>query len=573
MVFFRGLVRGAVPAYLLSGLELEAISRSKVTDPASGRHDTTEVVLATVERLGEAMEADGGADYWRPHLWRLCGEHPGLVDVLELPAFRVLAPEAAFWLLRLAASPHWSQDAAQAQWAELAPWLKVIAARAVELPCEFQRKFIEAVAGIYMSAMDDDEDVAQVVGDGIALGPRVARRPFSTRAVLGTVLVPLVQADWNDRRHLDALREAPDSSWIALEGACRRDNDATLIGWGFARLARVDPELLARGFAGKPKALFRTATLLAAVSSEVAVQLLAAHRESRLADARTVDAPVERLCELIEPVARAGGPDPIRRVLRQHLAGERVLSAAQVSGHRARLVADLDLVRLAAIRQAVERHLASRAGTESIASPAALHALVMLDGAGLNRRQLRRLITAAFGGDPEWRLRHPLSRSWFARHPRLSQSAWLAGMDLRGQIDGIGAVRICVESDPLEALKVGTYVGSCLGRGGGLSYSAAAVVLDVNKHVVYARDAPGSIIGRQLLAISEADELVCFEVYGNASPARLEPLFRRFDQAFASRLAVPLFASTPGSGDYEIASILSHEWWDDGAWDGAVPAG
>jgi len=47
--------------------------------------------------------------------------------------------------------------------------------------------------------------------------------------------------------------------------------------------------------------------------------------------------------------------------------------------------------------------------------------------------------------------------------------------------------------------------------------------LDVNKQVVYARDPHGAVIGRQLLAISEADELVCFSVYATAGPALLEP--------------------------------------------------
>jgi hypothetical protein len=128
-----------------------------------------------------------------------------------------------------------------------------------------------------------------------------------------------------------------------------------------------------------------------------------------------------------------------------------------------------------------------------------------------------------------------------------------------------------VEPDPLEALKLGTYVGTCLGRGGNLEYSAAAVVLDVNKQVVYARDRRGSVVGRQLLAISEADELVCFAVYGTARVDLLEPLFRDHDRAFASRLGLALFGGSAAAEHYEIATILSRAWWDDLPWRDVVP--
>jgi hypothetical protein len=171
------------------------------------------------------------------------------------------------------------------------------------------------------------------------------------------------------------------------------------------------------------------------------------------------------------------------------------------------------------------------------------------------------MLAANLAGDRDWRLRHPRTEAWFARHPRLDRAVWLAGIELRSELPDLGAVRIAIERDPLEALKLGTYVGTCLGRGGGHVYSAAAVALDVNKHVVYARDARGAVVGRQLVALSEADELVCFRAY---APTLLEPLFAAFDRQLAAELRVPVYARTDAS--YEIASILSHDWWDDGAW-------
>lgn len=127
------------------------------------------------------------------------------------------------------------------------------------------------------------------------------------------------------------------------------------------------------------------------------------------------------------------------------------------------------------------------------------------------------------------------------------------------------AVTLAVEQDPLEALKLGTYVGSCLGLGGSFAYSAAAVVLDINKQVVYARDKRGTVVGRQLVAISEDEQLVCYEVYPLNAQKELESAFREFDTKFAAALDLPIY-----NGDdvenYEIAHILSHDWWDDLAW-------
>jgi hypothetical protein len=329
--------------------------------------------------------------------------------------------------------------------------------------------------------------------------------------------------------------------------------------------------LLTSAFVSTPGAVLQTADLLAAVSFEVAEQVIAEYQASPIADVRVADASVERLCELVQPIAHAGGPDPIRRALRRHLKGEVVLSDAQLRGHRQRIVADLDVVRLAAIRQAVERVLAARVGIERIESSTVRHALTMLGSVENHRRQLRRMLMANLSGDREWRLRHPKTKEWFARHPRVNRDKWFTGVEKSADIDGVGRVRLAIEADPLEALKLGTYVGSCLGRGGSFAYSVAAVVLDVNKQVIYARDARGSVVGRQLLAISEDEELVCYSVYGTVKVELLEPLFREFDHAFAAELGLPLFGQRSNSDDgYEIASILSHDWWDDDAWNEVI---
>jgi hypothetical protein len=118
---------------------------------------------------------------------------------------------------------------------------------------------------------------------------------------------------------------------------------------------------------------------------------------------------------------------------------------------------------------------------------------------------------------------------------------------------------------------MGTYVGSCLGLGGICADSSAAVLLDINKQVVYARDQHGKVIGRQLLAISKEDELVCFSVYPLSMKTEFQTLFMKYDRAFANLLGLPLYQIPREEGwestRYEIEDILSKDWWDDGPWD------
>ena len=564
--FFRGLVAGASTAYLESGLELGALSQVKIEEPPAGQVDVTTIIESTVERLDKAMDEDSGSEFWRPQLWRLCGFQPELVELLASPIFVALQPEAAFWVIRLASSPRWSPETADEQWHVLARTLPLLVEFATRLPAEYQRKFVEDMGDVYFWALGNDHTATDALAKCVDLCFRIAKAPFGTQAVLGELLPCMALAyddglqSWTDRK---AVRDAPDSSWLALEKACKRYNQVRLLGRGLNRLGQFAPRLLVSAFSKTPGALLETADLLAAISFESAEAVLREYAKSPLADTALVDASLERLCEVIAPVAQAGGHNPIRRALRDHLSGEAPLTEAQVRGHRERIIAELDVVRLAAIRQVIERILATRVGIDKIATPTVRHAAAMLNDVEIHRRQLRRLLTATLAGDAEWRLRHPRSKEWFARHPKVDREVWMNGIETRGRIDGVGDIRIAVETDPLEALKLGTYVGSCLGRGGNLEYSAAAVVLDVNKQVIYARDNRGAVVGRQLVALSESDELVCFGVYGSAKAELIEPLFREFDRAFASKLGVQLYGRS--SDDYVIASILSHEWWDDGA--------
>jgi hypothetical protein len=136
------------------------------------------------------------------------------------------------------------------------------------------------------------------------------------------------------------------------------------------------------------------------------------------------------------------------------------------------------------------------------------------------------------------------------------------------EIVGHRRVELAAENDPLEALWLGTYFGTCLGLGGGLTYSAAAIALDVNKQVVYARDTSGTILARQVLAIAEDDRLVCYLVYPRNARIELRDAFRNYDLRLAEALGISIYDpdAEPQCPEPEVASILSRSFWDDGAW-------
>jgi len=566
--FYDAFARGASTEYLVSGLEIGAIAPGQVKELPAGSTSVTSIVEAAVTRIGDAFDEDSGVAFWRPHLWRLCGHLAGFKEVIASAAFLALEPKAAFWLVRLASLTRWNPETAEREWRALEPHLSLLVEFAGRLSPNYQRKFIEQYGDVYLWAIDNDLDVPDALAKCVDLNFRLASAPFSTTAVLGPVLPYLAvvhEGEWNDRH---ATRDAPDSSWLALEAACKRDNDMRTLRRGLNRLALHAPKLLVVTFASNPAALIETADRLSSISYEAAKVVLAAYVKSLLAAEAVGDAPIERLCELVDPVVQAGGPNPIRRALREHLAGGGVLSEDQLRGHRARIVEDLGIIRLASLRQAVDLALAAKVGVEEIETPTVRHAVAMLEAVGVHRRQLRRMLSAWLAGDREWTSRHPRTREWFAKHPKVDRDAWLTGIATCVDVSGLGRVDLALEADPLEALKLGTYVGSCLGRGGHFEYSAAAVVLDVNKQVVYARDERGAVVGRQLLAMSESEELVCFGVYG-AARRELEAAFRAFDQALAAKLGIPLFSGSP-EAEYEIARILSHDWWDDSAWDPAA---
>lgn len=263
------------------------------------------------------------------------------------------------------------------------------------------------------------------------------------------------------------------------------------------------------------------------------------------------------------------------RALRTHLAGGWQLRPAQLARHQTRLIGQVTLLRCCSVEQAAQRALRERLGLvdlPSADSDDALHALALAQFTDLNRRALQRHLRHHFNGNADSIAQHPLSRAWVKAHSGVDETCWRRGLTLRDTPPDVGPVTLSVEQDLLQVLKLGTVVGSCLGLGGGLSFSAAAVALDINKQVVYARNEKGKVIARQVLAISKGNHLVAFSVYPLSTPVALAHVFLDYDRRFAQALGLPLalHADTQGRDEeacFDVEEILSRDFWFDGLWE------
>ena len=311
-----------------------------------------------------------------------------------------------------------------------------------------------------------------------------------------------------------------------MDRAVRRENDALLAGRGFGILLRHLAAFAVDAFVAYPTRVMAVSRTLGAVDYDEAcerVRVFARHRLLELrAHSSTFGAEsvplheqarglVHAVSEFIDPRA----PNPVPRRLRDFLGGRTIASRRPARPDMCNecVLGSIPLI-LAVLEKSVFGH--ARAFIElDPSSDAARHALLLERKADENRRPLRRLLKAVASGDYEYLERHPATLAYRRSHTALDDrtwATWLEGLTLEASFRG-NRVRLRVEQDTLEVLRMGTYAGTCLGLGGGHIYSAAAVALDLNKRVIYARNEAGVVVARQLLALSEDDRLVRFHVY------------------------------------------------------------
>ena len=402
---------------------------------------------------------------------------------------------------------------------------------------------------------------------------RLVQKPFPNSYL--NCLIPLTTFIQSTQGNLrQRFVDAPDASFLTLEKACANYNKRDFISWGLYNLVDQLPAFSVDSFIHFPGKLNKSAGRLGPmrfINRHETVKQFARHP---LLKVEIENISPKQLYRLVEKYYQSGMVHPVPKKLQDHFKGKNPLSEARIQGYHEKSKNNF----LSFVLDVLDQHILD---TLSRFHPAArgkgqlgTHSSVFELG-GSNRRGFKNFLKAYFGGNNHYVENHPETQKWFAQHKRIDKTLWNQGILFCRRTGKIRAVRIELEKDPLEILKMGTYVGSCLSLGGSYAYSAVAVLLDLNKQVLYARDQNNKVLGRQLVAISEKDELVCFDVYPLTASARIKNLFFEYDIDFAKALDIDLYEGdfSKHEDGYPIRRILSKEWSDDGAWYKIAPEG
>lgn len=507
--------------------------------------------------------------WYLSRLWEVCAKAEDVGVFVERRNLTRWMPKVTEQLLELYLMPFAFDDLAdvKARWKALSQAAETIDESLTALSEDYRVKFCRFLNGV-IRFIELSTLTPCTIPDACRMAARVSRAPFDPEAEPANVWTDYIAHCSPDQ--IDRLLDAPDAVFAQLEKARRSDNVANLIGWGTWALTKRAPAFALASMVGATKRLLRVVRVLGCLSQE---ERLLAVDEFMLTSAMNIDTDLlddEHAYVFIDAHEERMRTRSIPGVLRDHFEGSRPLNGPRLSHYIAQmrrqwlrgcldLLEDSILTRLSMVFSLLEIGDCER------------HALQFVPRTEENRRALRRFLAAHWAGNSNYLMTHPLTRQWLAAHPAVDVDIWSRGVTLAADTEAHGSVTIAIEQDPIEALRLGTYAGSCLGVGGILQYSAAATVLDINKQVAYARDSRGNVVGRQVVAISETEEIVCFEVYPSPASDELLRAFAEFDRRLSAAVGLPIFMKPAEvEGEYNIALIVSNAWYDNGHWDLSV---
>lgn len=250
--------------------------------------------------------------------------------------------------------------------------------------------------------------------------------------------------------------------------------------------------------------------------------------------------------------APAASPSPVKL--------ERLRAKLRRRGALARLEA-LEAAADVVLPAAVAKALGLPAAPAWALEDRVLGLLVPLRTLDLPTRTLARTILQARAGEPPWDLRqHPANATFLAmlRARSIDPAPWLDGIGTIEVGRGEGRMRLALEDDPLEVFHMGRHFGTCLSPGHCNFFSVFANAADVNKRVLYARDARGTVVGRRLFCLTQEGALLAFHAYCHDAGSG----FGDASADFARRLAHAMGTVVVGRGT--VPRLMAPDWYDDG---------
>ncbi len=144
------------------------------------------------------------------------------------------------------------------------------------------------------------------------------------------------------------------------------------------------------------------------------------------------------------------------------------------------------------------------------------------------------------------------------------------GIHMQPWVDGIGEIEypsglgdgeyfcLRMEDDPLEVINMGGYFDTCLSPGAFNFFSVFANIADINKRVIYARDAQQRVVGRVLIALTNSGGILVFYRYCYNKKSAFDEMVK----AFVTQLARQMQTIIVYSGD--VPTLVAQNWYDDG---------
>ncbi len=280
--------------------------------------------------------------------------------------------------------------------------------------------------------------------------------------------------------------------------------------------------------------------------------------EAKRAIADTV--PLARRAAALERQRDAILADPSRSTSPEKLA--RIAAKVELAARRTRLENWID-----ALERAIDQELdaildlGELARSPLLRAPKTRECVVGILGLDPPSRAIARMVLRARLEGEAWDFRaHPANAAFIASLVRrgVDPAPWLDGIGpwVESTPD-VGQITLALEDDPLELLEMGKHFGTCLSPTAFNYFSVFANIVDVNKRVLYARDAHGKVLGRCLMALTTAGGILTFHAYRHG-PMDFEGMVKRFAGELSRRMGVTVLASG------KVKVLVAPDWYDDG---------
>lgn len=570
---FYGIKSGISISYLMGGIKILNEFYHHITGADPKRlldgiiDDCNDFDYETVEPIIYSIKIDEFYEGMAITIWKNASKLPGFCSVLSDALNLGFDEDKLFIYLKLFLYlPDWSEDRKLMlkKWEGFKKYLPAIKKSILDLDSDYLSKWYEHF-NAYMRGDIHHDEVDRIIGLALIFANRLSGPPFIKESYSEDALVEYVQLPHPKSGEL--FLSVSDKALQSLEKSCVRENKSTIIGWGLNTLTYEEPSFAITALKDRPKQLAKTMQVIGPMNWQLRSKAVKELSKTIFFQKSYEKMDLNELVKAVKSSPAFALYNPIPKALTEYLSGKRMLSEAQIQRHWNTLRSRILPLCLQELQIIGERHLKQGFELTFNSNKDIKHALKLYHTLrkGESKRAFKKFIDEYLRkGNTEYILSHPLTRTWLDKHSKIDLNIWQQGIK-EFFADGLD---FQIEREPLEVLKIGSYAGTCLGIGGIWTESAVATLLDINKQVLYLRDKKGQMIARQILAISDDDQLVAFEVYPLNSKKEIKQAFLDYDTEFAKLLGIPLYEEEQDeNADYEISLILAKNWWDDYAWD------